>query len=170
MNMKLALLLILGLTAGCGPAEKPVEKSAPANEPIEINEAPPPPLGEDDHPEHGPHEGALIELGKEEYHAELVHDEKAGTVTVYLLDSAAKKSVPVEAGEVTMHLNHDGKPEQFKLTASREQSDPEGQSSRFVSSDTHLAEALDQEHAEARLVVVIKGKVFAGKVPHHHHD
>ena len=31
---------------------------------------------EHDHPSEGPHHGSLIELGKEAYHAELVHDEK----------------------------------------------------------------------------------------------
>ena len=37
------------------------------------------------HPSEGPHHGALIELGKEDYHAEIVHDEKTDTVTIYIL-------------------------------------------------------------------------------------
>ncbi len=51
----------------------------------------PPPATVDvhSHPTEGPHHGTLIELGKEEYHAELVHDDKM--VTIYILDSAAKK-------------------------------------------------------------------------------
>ena len=49
------------------------------------------------HPTEGPHHGSLIELGDEEYHGELVHDDKAGTVTIYLLDSSAREAVAVKS-------------------------------------------------------------------------
>ena len=39
------------------------------------------------HPTHGPHQGDLIELGNEEYHAELLHEEDS--VTIYILNGAA---------------------------------------------------------------------------------
>lgn len=120
------------------------------------------------HPEHGPHAGMLIELGEEEYHGELVHDEKAGTVTVYLLDGAGKNSVGIEAAEVTINVKQGEKASQFKLAASRESTDPEGKSSKFVSSEKALGEALDDEKAEAHLVVSIGGKQFRGKIDAHH--
>lgn len=116
----------------------------------------------------GPHGGSLIELGAEEYHAELVHDEAAGTIAVYLLDSAAKSAVAIDAAELLVNVKHDGKGEQFKLAASPDASDPAGKSSRFMSSDAELAGDLDDEHATAELVAEISGKQFRGAIEHHH--
>jgi len=121
-----------------------------------------------DHPTEGPHHGSLIELGAEEYHGEFVHDEEAGTVTIYVLDSAAKTSVPIEASEITINLKHDGKGEQFKLAAKPDSGDAEGKSSRFVSSDKELGEDLHSEDAEATLVLSINGKSYRGKIAHDH--
>ena len=108
------------------------------------------------HPMEGPHGGPLIELGNEEYHGELIHDDDAGTVTIYILDSAATTTVPIDATEVTINLSHGGKAEQFIVAASPNTDDPEGKSSRFVSDDTNLATELDHGH-EAQLVVKING-------------
>ena len=47
------------------------------------------------HPSEGPHHGTLVELGNEEFHAEVVHDDKS--VTVYVLDAGATKAVPIDA-------------------------------------------------------------------------
>jgi hypothetical protein len=120
------------------------------------------------HPSEGPHGGSLIELGNEEYHAELVHDDAAGTVTVYVLDAAAKASVPIDATDITINLTHEGHGEQFKLTATADQSDPQGKSSRFVSSDSELAADLDREDAGAQLALTINGKPYRGAIEHHH--
>ncbi len=121
-----------------------------------------------DHPSEGPHGGSLIELGNEEYHAELVHDEQAKTVTIYILDSAAKMSVPIDATDVAINLKHEGRGEQFKLAASADQNDAQGKSSRFLSSEAELAEDLDREGAEAELVVTINGKPYRGALEHEH--
>ncbi len=123
-----------------------------------------------DHPAEGPHHGILIELGNETYHAELVHDEQSGTVTIYILDSGAKTAVPIDATELTINLKHDGQGEQFKLAASPDAGDPAGKSSRFVSSDAELGEDLEHEGADARLVAVIDGKSYSGDIAHHDHD
>lgn len=120
------------------------------------------------HASAGPHGGGLVELGNEEYHAELVHDDKAGTVTIYILDSAAKSAVPIDATEVIINLKHDGRGEQFKLASSADRADPAGKSSRFVSSDAELAEDLDHEGAEPQLVVTINGKQYRGAIAHEH--
>lgn len=120
------------------------------------------------HPDSGPHGGHLIELGNEEYHAELVHDEDAGTVSIFLLDGTAKKPVAIEAAEVVVNLKHGGKGEQFKLAAQAQDRDPKGKSSRFVSNDKELGEDLDAEGADARLVVEINGKSYTGEVSHEH--
>lgn len=120
------------------------------------------------HASAGPHGGSLIELGEEEYHAELVHNEQAGTVTVYVLDSAAKASVAIDAADAIINLKHDGRGEQFKLAAAPDQGDPAGKSSRFISSDAELAADLDHEDAAPQLVMTINGKQYRGAVAHEH--
>ncbi|QEG35870.1 hypothetical protein [Bythopirellula goksoeyrii] len=126
--------------------------------------------GHDDHahPSEGPHGGSLVELGNEEYHAEIVHDDATHTVTVYLLDSAAKKLVPLYATEILVNLSHDGKAEQFALKASPQSSDPAGKSSRFASTEEELAEDLDHEDVKAQLAVEIGGKQYRGEIHHDH--
>ena len=124
--------------------------------------------GEHSHPTEGPHHGSLIELGDEEYHGELVHDDKAGTVTIYLLDSSAREAVAVELSEVHINASHDGQSEQFALAARPMPEDPEGKSSRFVSEDSELAEHLDEEGADARLVLKISGKSYNAAISHDH--
>ncbi|NOY28695.1 MAG: hypothetical protein GXP28_00540 [Planctomycetes bacterium] len=123
-----------------------------------------------DHPSEGPHHGGLVELGNEEYHAELVHDDDAGTVTIYLLDSSAKSAVPIEATELLINLSHDGEAEQFTLASSPDAGDPAGKSSRFVSDDEELVEDLDHEGADAQLVVTIAGKQYRGEIEHDHDE
>lgn len=124
-----------------------------------------------DHPTEGPHHGHLIELGNEEFHGELLHDDD-GNLTIYILDSSAKKTVPIEATEVTVNLSHAGEASQHKLAASATEGDPEGMSSRFQIQDKKLVDALDAEGSTAQLVVTINGKQFIGKIDHshdHHH-
>ena len=61
------------------------------------------------HPTEGPHHGALIELGKEDYHAELVHEDATDTVTIYILDSSATKPVPIAAKQLTLNMRAENK-------------------------------------------------------------
>ena len=148
----LALSVMFVGLAGCdGPQRKPDGSAAVHN-----------------HPTKGPHGGSLIELGDEQYHVEMIHDDAAGVVTFYVLDASAKKAVPISAAEVVLNLKHAGKPEQFKIAAQADTGDPAGQSSRFVSKDKELAEDLDAEGADAELVLSIDNTQFRGKIAHHH--
>ncbi|MDP7269338.1 MAG: hypothetical protein QF408_14335, partial [Pirellulales bacterium] len=45
--------------------------------------------GDHEHGAVGPHHGELIELGDGAYHGELLHDRKAGSTTIYILDGNA---------------------------------------------------------------------------------
>lgn len=173
--------LALLITSGC--SDSPADTKTPA---APGNAA----AGHDDHDEHddhddheghdhddhghaseGPHHGSLIELGGEEYHAEFVHDEDAGTVTIYILDGAAKEAVAIDSPDIAINLKHDGKGEQFKLAASPDKGDPQGKSSRFVSTDKELGEDLEHEDADASLVLKINGKSYRGAIAHDHdHD
>ncbi len=122
------------------------------------------------HPSEGPHHGALIELGNEEYHAELVHDDEAGSVTIYVLDAHAEEPVAIASSEVTINVTHDGKGSQYKLAAVDA---ADGKASQFASSEPALAEGLDAEGAKAQLVISINDKQYRGSVAHdhdHEHD
>jgi hypothetical protein len=134
---------------------------------------PPAPGVEEEHHGHshaseGPHGGDLIELGNENYHAELVHDDETGAVTIYILDSAAKERVAIDAGEIVINLRRQGQGEQFKLAASPQNGDPAGQASRFVSSETALGDRIEAGDADARLVLNIGGKSYSGEIAHRH--
>lgn len=152
----------IGFAGGC-------TESAPKAKPANVEST----GGGQDHAEHahpstGPHSGTLIELGKEEYHAELVHDANASTVTIYILGHDAQKAVAIDAKEIRINIRHDAEGAQFELAAAPQDGDEAGQASRFVSHDKALGEALDQEGAQARLVVEIDGKSFTGAIEHDH--
>lgn len=121
------------------------------------------------HPSEGPHHGHLIELGEEEFHAELTHDDATKSVTVYLLDKEAKAPVAIADAEIVLNLVADGQPTQVKLAAAPQDGDPEGQSSRFSITDDKVLEALEAPKTTGRLNVTINGKAYSGTVEHHEH-
>jgi hypothetical protein len=121
-----------------------------------------------EHPTEGPHHGHLIELGKEEYHVELLHEKSA--ITIYVLDAAAKAPVAIEAKTIVINLKHDGKPEQFELAASPDAGDAEGKSSRFTIDNAELAEHLEHADAEARLNITINGTPYNATLAHSHEE
>lgn len=153
-----AMFLAALLTTGC---------SQKAKEPARIAANSKSHDHEHDHATVGPHGGDLIELGSDQFHAELVHDEMS--VAVYIFGADAKSANPIDASELTINLKHDGKAEQFKLVASPDTSDTKGKSSRFVSNDAELGEYLDHEGAEPQLVVMIDGKQYRGRIEHGEH-
>lgn len=120
--------------------------------------------------EHGPHEGEIIELGGGKFHAELLHDHDTHTTTVYVLGEDVKTASPIEAQELTVNVVVDGKPQQFKLPAVPESSDPAGKSSKFELADEALCTALDTEGAKARLSAQVGGQALTGDVPEHGHE
>jgi hypothetical protein len=67
-------------------------------------------------------------------------------------------------------LKHEGRGEQYKLAAEPAAGDPEGRYSRFVSEDAELVAGLDDENAEAQLVINVTGRQFRGAIePSHDH-
>ncbi len=150
--------ILLGLS-GCMEAEP--EKNAP--QPVAQKDE-----HAHEHPTEGPHHGHLIELGKEEYHVELLHEKSV--VTIYVLDAAAKAPVAIEAKTIAINLKHDGKPEQFELAASPETGDADGKSSRFTIDNAELAEHLEHADAEARLNITINGTPYNASLAHSHDE
>jgi hypothetical protein len=122
------------------------------------------------HPEEGPHHGHLIELGQEEYHAELTHDDATKTVSIYLLDKEAKESVAIADVEIVLNIVVDSKPLQVKLAAAPQDGDAAGKSSRFSIVNEDVLEALEAPTTTGRLNVSIGGKSYVGKVEHHDHE
>jgi hypothetical protein len=120
--------------------------------------------------EEGPHHGHIIELGNEEYHAELVYDAKAKTVGIYVLGSDAKTAQPIDAKAVNLNLKLDGKPVQLTLNAKPLEGEKEGKSSHFelVGNADLEAHAKDAEDIAGTLKVEIKGKQYSGEIAHDH--
>lgn len=123
--------------------------------------------GHDHEGEHeGPHGGHVVELGRNhEYHAELVEDESAGSVTVYILGKDLKE-LPIAQSSIAMNLVVDGQARSFELAASSAQ---DGKASCFVASGKELFEALHEHEASGKLRVTIDGTPYTGAVEHHHH-
>jgi hypothetical protein len=92
--------LLLSQSIGCS-------ESGPTPSGNTITELPPETDGHEGHahPSEGPHHGDLVELGNEEFHAEVVHGD-AGSVTVYILDSSAKTAVPIDATELAINISN----------------------------------------------------------------
>lgn len=61
------------------------------------------------HGEKGPHGGALVAIGDDAAHLEVVLDAETGKVTVYVLDAAAKEAVAIQAEklELALTIEHD---------------------------------------------------------------
>jgi len=121
------------------------------------------------HPAEGPHHGTLIELGREDYHAELVHDQKADTVTIYILDAAATAAVPIATAPLTLNVRAGGTAQQFPLAAKPQSTDPVGTSSAFTTGDKRVGQALHAKGATGHLNVEIAGKRYVGRVGGHSH-
>ena len=117
------------------------------------------------HPSEGPHGGNLIELGNEEYHAELLHDEQTHTVTVHLLDAAGKQPVSVSQPEIIMQLFQDGRFVSYTMKAVREQGDATGAASEFQIVDEALCDALAHGHEiQGRLQVTVNETQYTGTI------
>ena len=121
-----------------------------------------------EHAELGPHGGQLIELGDDEYHAELLHDEQTHTVTIYVLDGKAAETVPISAPEVAIQLNVNGEPQRFALAAVHLDQEKPAQAVCFEAADEELSHALDEQGAKGTLTIDINGREFTGPIVHRH--
>ncbi|APZ92768.1 hypothetical protein [Fuerstiella marisgermanici] len=168
---KLVSLLLLPMAlciAGC--ADTADDNSAPVTDlpPATVDDHDGHDHGTHDHPSEGPHHGELVELGDDQYHGEVVHNEETGGVTVYILDGSATKQVAIDAADVRINVKHGDKPEQFKLAAKPDDGDEDGKSSRFASANKELGTLLDADGAAPQLVVKIDGKSYRGSISHSH--
>ncbi|MFG0263949.1 MAG: hypothetical protein ACF8AM_02200 [Rhodopirellula sp. JB055] len=144
---------------GCG-AKSPAESQSPSD--IDLVASNGMPSESHGHPENGPNGGELIELGKEAFHLEMLHDDQS--VTLNVLDSAATETVVIEASELTVSLKHDGNVKTFTLPASP---NGDGMASTFRVTDAEMA-AWMEEGAVGAVTLEIKGKTYTGSISHDH--
>jgi hypothetical protein len=108
-------------------------------------------------------------LGSGKYHAEVVHDDASGLVTIYLLGEDAKTAAPIAEENLVINAVVDGKPQAFQLPAKPLEGEPEGQSSRFELTDPALVTAMDDPKSKARFNVTIAGTPYVGELEAHEH-
>jgi hypothetical protein len=159
----LAIVVWIGVAAGC----------TKNGEMQEYQQAPPsqtdPHAGHSHEHAHGPHDGHLIELGAEQFHAELVFDPESRVTTIYLLGSDAETAHATEAAEIELHLEVDGSEVELTLAAAPQEGDPEGKSSRFQLPAEQLPEAIkDEEGFHGHVTIVVDGQEFKGEITHDH--
>ena len=126
--------------------------------------------GHDHAHEHGPHGGHLVEIGKEEYHAEWTHADD-GTVTVYLLDAEAKNEVPIPAEEIVIDTTVGTNQTTFKLAAVARSEGDMPKSAKFELVDKNLLGVLEtlSKGVTATLKLDINGKPYEAAITHDDH-
>lgn len=126
-----------------------------------------------DHEAQGPRGGQLIELGKEEFHAELLVDEETNRVSILLLDGTAERVALSETRTAIIDVFHGEERERFVLKSQPEVKDPEGSTSRYGVVSKELVNDLHSGANPAMLMVKFDGKVykqsFKWTVGHNHH-
>ncbi len=131
----------------------------------EVKKAPALPDHDHGHGEKGPHGGGIVELGDEEYHAEVLVDHDSESVIVYVLGKDAKTAEAVAAADLSVAL--DGK-EPLTLKAAAQTGDAEGKASKFVLVDHDLVHTLMEAgflHGDLR--ITIADKPYIGHIDYH---
>jgi hypothetical protein len=110
-------------------------------------------------------------LGEESYHAEWVHDDEAGLVTVYLLDGAARNEVRSASESLVIEVRIGDQTRSHTLPASDRNEDDPPTASRFAVTDKPLIEALKAagQGVDVRLTVEIGGQPYQASVVHAEH-
>lgn len=123
------------------------------------------------HAELGPNGGHLLVLGDEQFHAEWVHDDDSGKLTIYILDGAAKELVPIAAEKLTIEKKVGERTDKFELTAVDRQGEVP-KSAKFELVDKSLIEALKLagDGVEATLSVDVNGEPFTVPFTKHEHE
>lgn len=113
----------------------------------------------------GPHGGSIIELGGQDYHAELVIDHDSHTIKVYLLSADAKTPLMTNANRVT--LSTDSRTDLVLLAPKTNNTTTDSHSS-FELSDVNLFHSIvDQGYLHGDLSVQIHDKPFVSHLDIH---
>lgn len=149
----LALIVSTGCTGRKDGGAKAVAKKSPAH----------------DHASEGPHGGAIVEWGEDEYHLEFLVDHDKKQTTVYVLDDKAAKASPIAVETLTLILTHGKTPIEIALKADPDTADPKGKSSRFTAVHDELAKKIE---FKGTIRGTVAGKPYEGdfveKADHDH--
>ena len=123
------------------------------------------------HEELGPHDGHLLPLGDSGYQAEWTHDNEAGTISVYVLDSEKQPAAVASAMMFQTLVGDEAK--EYPLEA--QQANGEGLASEFTITNGELMTALKMaeqsaEMAQATLVANLQNGEFRKAIEVHDHD
>jgi len=117
---------------------------------------------------HGPHEGHVVELGTEDYHAEVTLDD-AKLLSVYILGSDQKTAKPVASENVTASLKLDGETKVVTLAPAPQEGDGEGLASKFTAADPLPESVHDAEDLHGSISFTVDGKELKGEISHEEH-
>lgn len=106
---------------------------------------------------HGPHGGHVLEVGDHVAHLEVLHDEGAGKITLYVLGTDGKSPLAIEKAPQLKLLTADGP----KALDTKAQDDS---GSVFAVTDT----ALKGQEPQGRVTIVVNGKVYNPGLEHDH--
>jgi hypothetical protein len=122
---------------------------------------------------HGPHDGHIVELGGDDYHAEITLDPASRKLTAYLLGSDLKTPLPTDAPSVSVRLKVGEETQELTLSPQPQMGDGEGKASQFTMTEGTLPESIkDAEGLAGEVVVTIGGTQYRGPITHDHegHD
>lgn len=135
------------------------------------------------HAEKGPHGGALVAIGEDAAHLELVLDAEAGKLTAYVLDGEAKNPVSVKQESLTIAFTlptagakKDEIPEPSTITLTAVDPNDAGEAKEFAGQSDELKNA--KEFDAALTALTVGGKEHKGinfnypkgnEHDHHHH-
>jgi hypothetical protein len=110
------------------------------------------------HGKKGPNGGELLEVGKEVAEIEILHDEKSGTVKLFIFKEGAKEKLVLEkAPRLNLTLNSGRKQLRTKAIDGAEKSHS------FSITDNLL-----KGHIELTVSLEVNGKTYSVKVDHDH--
>lgn len=170
------LILAVATWAGCGPTKKTPDKNTAGTTKPNDHEGHDHDHDHDhDHAHaHGPNGGHIAELDSadkkgEDYHAEWLHDDESGQVTVYLLDADMKNEVGIEAEDISIDIKTGDKTVTYQLKAANRTEGDKPTATRFELIDNALVTILSGDGIDAKIRVMINGMEFSGKIEHHKH-
>ena len=127
-----------------------------------------------DHAMEGPHGGHIIELGTEDHHAELAHDEATHKVGIYILGADAKTATPIEVESVSINVVADGEGSQYTLPAVPQAGESGGKTSYFEIVSEPLCKIVcgesDAKNTKARISFKIGDDPYVGMIETEPHD
>jgi hypothetical protein len=108
----------------------------------------------------GPHGGHILEVGSHVAHLEVLHDEDAGTLTIYVLGGDLETPLAIATAPQIKLATNDGP----KVVKTEPQEATDGKSTVFTATNAAL-----KGHVHGRVTVEIGGKTYNPELEHEDH-